>query len=409
MRILNYLLFQPLELTLLILLITFTILCLLLIIFITYSKKKNLKNNAQTVNDLVETRQLIQRISYEINTALNGIIGITKLAKNNDNIEKVQKYLDDINYTSIHLTQILSDVTQTTNNTDLNSNNNQTINPHAQLSYLKTVYDLTAKNKNISINYIDDINIPENIILNHKATTDILTDIVNFAISFSDENGQLTVSCTKVETQADTRLMFFVETNIQIPTNLLILIFSSDYNSDKYKSLYNSFELAKNIGSELLFDNSIDTKTKLYFSVPFKEKVVDNTTENFNMKGKFLLIVEDSKINQMIVGSIFDELEANYEIAENGLEAFNKFSYEPEKYDLILMDIQMPILDGLEATKKIRNSNLPNALTVPIIAMTANVFQEDIEKSKNAGMNAHLCKPLELNEIKSVLSNVLTK
>jgi CheY-like chemotaxis protein len=125
--------------------------------------------------------------------------------------------------------------------------------------------------------------------------------------------------------------------------------------------------------------------------------------------GRRLLMAEDVEINREIVQSILEPTEIDIDCAINGVEALRMFSEDPEKYDLILMDLQMPEMDGFEATRKIRAleeemrnsgkqlSERPEG--VPIIAMTANVFKEDIEKCLQTGMNDHIGKPLDFNEV----------
>ena len=114
------------------------------------------------------------------------------------------------------------------------------------------------------------------------------------------------------------------------------------------------------------------------------------------------------EINQEIVQVLLDPTLVRITCADNGLEALNKFTAAPEEYDLIFMDVQMPEMDGYEATRRIRATEAPQAVTVPIIAMTANVFKEDIENCLQAGMNSHVGKPLDLNEIVKVMRLYLT-
>jgi len=116
-----------------------------------------------------------------------------------------------------------------------------------------------------------------------------------------------------------------------------------------------------------------------------------------------MLLVEDIEINREIVIALLEPTSLNIECAENGLQALNIFSAEPEKHDVIFMDIQMPEMDGYEATRKIRELGLPRADTIPIIAMTANVFREDVERCLAAGMDGHIGKPLDFNEVISQL------
>jgi len=119
------------------------------------------------------------------------------------------------------------------------------------------------------------------------------------------------------------------------------------------------------------------------------------------------LLAEDMEINREIVLELLKPLQFEIDCAENGTEAVKLFTAQPEKYDLIFMDLQMPEMDGLEASRLIRALELPNAKEVPIIAMTANVFREDIEKCLEAGMNDHIGKPLDFNEVLSKLRRYL--
>ena len=119
--------------------------------------------------------------------------------------------------------------------------------------------------------------------------------------------------------------------------------------------------------------------------------------------GRCMLLAEDVEINTEIVLALLESSKIQIDCAENGKVAVRKFSEAPEKYDIILMDVQMPEMDGYEATRRIRAMDIPKAKTIPIIAMTANVFREDIEKCLKAGMNDHTGKPLDFNEVKEKL------
>ena len=118
---------------------------------------------------------------------------------------------------------------------------------------------------------------------------------------------------------------------------------------------------------------------------------------------RHMLLVEDVEINREIAMALLEPTLIKIECAENGVEAVRMFSEAPGKYDVILMDVQMPEMDGYEATRRIRALDLPNAQTIPILAMTARVFREDIEKSIEAGMNSHIGKPLNYNDVLQTL------
>ncbi|MCL2705279.1 MAG: response regulator [Spirochaetaceae bacterium] len=121
----------------------------------------------------------------------------------------------------------------------------------------------------------------------------------------------------------------------------------------------------------------------------------DKTAEVPDLSDVHIILAEDVEINQEIFTTLLEETKISIDIAENGLIAVSKFKENPDKYDLIIMDIQMPEMDGYQATMAIREMDLPKAKTIPIIAMTANVFKEDIDRCLESGMNDHLAKPID--------------
>jgi CheY-like chemotaxis protein len=125
--------------------------------------------------------------------------------------------------------------------------------------------------------------------------------------------------------------------------------------------------------------------------------------------GRRILLAEDVEINREIVQALLEPSKLEIDCAENGREAVRMFSEAPEKYDMIFMDVQMPEMDGYEATRSIRALDTPKAKTIPIVAMTANVFREDVERCLEAGMNSHVGKPLDFNEVMIKLRTFLPK
>ncbi len=140
------------------------------------------------------------------------------------------------------------------------------------------------------------------------------------------------------------------------------------------------------------------------------ERMDNNTvkTADIDFLGHSILLAEDVEINREIVLSLFGPCNLTIDCAENGAEAIKKFKDNPDKYDLILMDLQMPEVDGLEATRRIREMDNPRAKTIPIIAMTANVFQEDIVKCIEAGMNDHLGKPIDFDQVIEIFKKYMS-
>ena len=135
--------------------------------------------------------------------------------------------------------------------------------------------------------------------------------------------------------------------------------------------------------------------------------IKENKEENLVFPGRHILLTEDVEINREIVLTMMESLQVKIDCAVNGYDAVKTFSADPDRYDLIFMDLQMPEMDGYEATRKIRSIGSPKALEIPIIAMTANVFREDIEKCLEAGMNGHIGKPLDFKEVIRQLRAIL--
>jgi len=138
-----------------------------------------------------------------------------------------------------------------------------------------------------------------------------------------------------------------------------------------------------------------------------KNKKTMSETEAGNFKDYCILLAEDMEINREIVQALLEPTMVKIETAVNGREAVELFKKNHDRYDMIFMDLQMPEVDGLEATRRIRALDIPRAKTIPIIAMTANVFIEDIENCLAAGMNDHVGKPLDLGEVLKKLQKYL--
>jgi len=157
-----------------------------------------------------------------------------------------------------------------------------------------------------------------------------------------------------------------------------------------------------------LFSSNIEEIVGHYFGMTelrIDDEEEEDITGIFN--GHRVLLAEDVEINREIVLALLEPTLLEIACAENGKEALDMFQESPEEYEIIFLDIQMPEMDGYEATRRIRALDIPAAKTVPIIAMTANVFKEDIENCLKAGMNDHLGKPLQLQDVLDKLNQYL--
>jgi len=152
--------------------------------------------------------------------------------------------------------------------------------------------------------------------------------------------------------------------------------------------------------SKPLFPSTIvDVISKILGVKQQKPEVDEQKNVNGIFEKRRIILAEDVDINREIVTALLEPTLIDIDCAENGLEVVRLFSETPDKYDVILMDVQMPEMDGYEATRRIRALNVPKAAEIPIIALTANVFREDIEQCEKAGMNDHLGKPIDFDEL----------
>jgi CheY-like chemotaxis protein len=160
--------------------------------------------------------------------------------------------------------------------------------------------------------------------------------------------------------------------------------------------------------SKPLFPPVIEEVINDYLCVKKQEKA---NVKNINgvYKGRRILLVDDVEINREILMTLLEPALLEVDCAENGTQAVQMFAEAPEKYDMIFMDVQMPEMDGYEATRRIRALDVPAAKKIPIVAMTANVFREDIEECLEAGMDSHIGKPLNLNDVMDILRKYLSK
>jgi CheY-like chemotaxis protein len=157
-----------------------------------------------------------------------------------------------------------------------------------------------------------------------------------------------------------------------------------------------------------LFPSSLADVINECFGAGRQQQSEPETETTPCLEGYCVLLAEDVEINREIVSVLLKPTLLDIDFAENGKEAVRMFRENPEKYDVIFMDVQMPEMDGYEATCRIRELDIPRAKSVPIIAMTANVFKEDIEKCRDVGMNDHIGKPLDMDDVFALLKTYLT-
>jgi len=195
----------------------------------------------------------------------------------------------------------------------------------------------------------------------------------------------------------------YLISNTSGDNKIVLMISTADWGAYKERAI--EAGITSHIPKPLFASSVVDCINEVLYSSESTE--VDTDVHDVNFEGKIVLLVEDVEINREIVMALLEPTKLKIECAENGIEAVEAFVSNPDRYDMIFMDIQMPEMDGFTATRLIRNSGIERSTTIPIVAMTANAFQEDIEKCLESGMNGHLGKPLSFDMVIATLEEYL--
>lgn len=257
----------------------------------------------------------------------------------------------------------------------------------------------------------------------------ILTNLNSNAIKYNKRGGSIYCRCKEVKVEGDTVWIELVNADTGIGMDEEFLKHAFEPYSQKNNNSLNSIngvglglsivkQTVELMGGTMKVESKLGEGTRYTILLPFKidtnpQKVLPSY-DKLSLKGVKALLVEDNNLNMEIAKFYLEQEDVDVHVAMNGLEAVEMFQKsEIGFYDIILMDIMMPIMDGLEATRQIRAMNRADALAIPIIAMSANAFEQDIEKSLEAGMNEHLTKPLDgpkvTNTMKKYLANKISR
>ncbi|MCK9225591.1 MAG: ATP-binding protein, partial [Candidatus Muirbacterium halophilum] len=363
----------------------------------------------------------LANMSHEIRTPLNGILGIAELVKDSELNEKQSKYINNIIESGKHLFNIVNNILDFSKieKGELNLNNSS-FNLKKIIKKVIDNFELILKNKNISLLYTIDENIPEEIIGDDTRIRQILINLINNSVKFTQE-GCISVEANLKEIFLDNIIINFIvsDTGIGISEDKIEVIFEDfkqlDENPDKnYEGTGLGLSIVKKIvnamGGELSVKSSPGIGSSFSFVVFFKKNEeillkVENK-ENVDISGLKILIAEDNEINQVFMKDILKSMGVNVEIAGNGKIALEKI--KEFNFDCILMDINMPVMSGLDALIEIRKSELGTDKHIPVIAITADAIVEDMEKFKIAGFDKIVTKPFKPVVLKKNIYNLIS-
>lgn len=372
----------------------------------------------------------LSRMSHEIRTPLNAIIGLSYLSRENETIPvKMQENLDKIEQSAQFLLSFVNDILSLS---DLESGKialeSGLVESEVFFSDLKARIQKLTEAKQINFTFSVLSKLKKYYVFDSRKLRKAILYIVESAIKATPAGGTLILG-TKVlsEREDNATLQFQITDNGQgIAETMLPVVFEPfEHIYGESRTLYSGsgleLAIAKNIvdlmKGEIRAESKKSKCTTFTITVEVKaghrkdlSRQEDGKKRSaYDFSGKRALIVEDNDINIEIAQNILLHKHFEVEVALNGEEAVNIFSnHEAGYFDVILMDIRMPVMDGLEAAKIIRTmKNRPDGAGIPMIAMTANAFEEDVKKSLEAGMNGHLSKPIDIKKMYTILDSLL--
>jgi PAS domain S-box-containing protein len=373
--------------------------------------------------------EFLARMSHEIRTPMNAIIGITNIVqrKLNDirdagaSITEVKDRVEQIETSSQHLLGLLNDILDISKieagKIDISE---ETVELSKLANTVVGIIKPRCDDKNISFETHFDTFTPSTFLTDSLRLRQVLINLLGNAVKFTSELGRVEFRIEKKDRHDGKTLVEFSvrDTGIGISGENLAKLFrpfeqGSGQITKKFGGTGLGLAISRRIVQLLGGDITVNSKegegSIFSFSIWIKEAgalpddvITSDTTDKFI--GKKALLVDDVAINRMIVISLLEETGMEIDEAVDGVTALKQFKDSPDgAYDLILMDIQMPNMNGYEAATAIRALNRKDAATVPIVALTANAFKDDIDRALKHGMNAHLSKPIEMEKLIEIL------
>jgi signal transduction histidine kinase/CheY-like chemotaxis protein len=372
----------------------------------------------------------LSNMSHEIRTPMNAILGMTSMASRAEESERKDYCLQRIREASEHMLGIINDILDMSK---IESGKMELSLVEFSFSRVMrkvvTVNSFKLEEKSIDFTEDTDGNIPERLIGDDQRLTQVIMNLLSNAVKFTPIFGKITVSA-KAEEVSDGFCVLRVscrDSGIGLNAEQKSRLFHAFEQADSSTSrkfggtglgLAISKRIVELMGGQIWVESEPGQGAEFIFTARFAAAEGAAEEENFDddeirpedvgrFRGRTILLADDIEINREIAAAFLEPTGISIDFAGNGAEAYNKFSAEPQKYGVIFMDLQMPEMDGYEAARKIRAAAPREGKTVPIIAMTANVFKEDIDKCLEAGMNGHIGKPVSAADVVSKLKEYL--
>ena len=384
------------------------------------AKKAEAANEAKT--------EFLQRMSHDIRTPINGICGVLNVADHYaDDMKKQTECRAKVKEVSHLLLELVNDVLDMSKlESDEVILEEIPFNLSSIFREVFVVIEQIAAEQNIRIRWEKKEIIHRNLIGSPGYVKRVMMNILSNAVKYNRENGHIYISCVEIPSeQPETAIMKFVcrDTGIGMAEEFQKHIFepfAQEHAGSRTKFAGTGLgmpitkKLVEKMGGTIMFKSKEGVGTTFVIQVPFridlatdKRKEQKDASEK-TIKGLHILLAEDNELNMEIAEFMFQNEGAEVTKAWNGLEAVEIFEKSrPGEFDVILMDIMMPVMNGYNATKRIRSMDREDAKEIPIIAMTANAFTEDRIRAKEAGMDEHISKPVDGNLLVKVIHELL--
>ena len=384
------------------------------------AKKAEAANEAKT--------EFLQRMSHDIRTPINGICGVLNVADHYaDDMKKQTECRAKVKEASHLLLELVNDVLDMSKlESDEVILEEIPFNLSGIFREVFVVIEQIAAEQNIRIAWEKKEIIHRNLIGSPGYVKRVMMNILSNAVKYNRENGHIYISCVEIPSeQPETAIMKFVcrDTGIGMAEEFQKHIFepfAQEHAGSRTKFAGTGLgmpitkKLVEKMGGTIMFKSKEGVGTTFVIQVPFridlatdKRKEQKDASEK-TIKGLHILLAEDNELNMEIAEFMFQNEGAEVTKAWNGLEAVEIFEKSrPGEFDVILMDIMMPVMNGYNATKRIRSMDREDAKEIPIIAMTANAFTEDRIRAKEAGMDEHISKPVDGNLLVKVIHELL--
>ena len=401
-------------------------------------------NDTQKLNDKLEIAlkkaedaslaktRFLNNMSHDIRTPMNAILGYAQLMVNElkgKNLPEISEYLKKLQQSGNLLLSIINNVLDMA---QIESGRMEIDENYGRIEDIRQnlfeIFGDEAKKKNLVLQYTINVE-HENILTDTTKVKEIFVNILSNAIKYTSSGGSVKVSIDELPCAEDGYMMVRTrvsDTGIGMSQEYLTNIFEAftrEQNTTKSKIAGTGLGMSIVKKYVDLLGGTINVESELgkgsTFTVTLKHRIADESyyvkkyieeseTGSEILEGRNILLAEDNDLNAEIAEAILESAGLKIERVEDGIQCVNRIEKMPaDTYDMILMDIQMPQMDGYKATQAIRNLPDKDKASIPIVAMTANAFEEDKRDAIAAGMNGHIAKPIQVDKMLSILSEVI--